>query len=424
MSEHVTAPEGSRREDVSLAPGDVVGGAYEIRALLGSGGMGEVYDARDCTLDRRIALKIARPEIDRGYLLREGRALAAIRHPGVVTVHAMGYHRGAPFLVMERIQGLGLDRMIDERLARGEHFPVPEAVDLLIAIADALAVVHHAGLAHRDVKPSNVMLAPGGRVVLMDFGLVMPNADRSGQRDVAGSLAYMPPESLTGDVATGAAPLVDVYALAVLAYELLTGEIPFQAAGQLAMYKAKTQGPIPLVRAQRPDAPEGLGDLLARMMAADASDRPSGAEEVLWQLRSLRRQVGAEGRVRPPYVLVVDDDPEMLEALSLYVRAAAPDAEIETTSEGQQAVRSVRRRVPDLLLLDLDLPDINGIEVCMLLRGMKLGDACMLVSVSGRATAADVELLEQLGVRSLEKGPNLAAELRGLIERLKPGRRT
>ncbi len=110
----------------------------------------------------------------------------------------------------------------------------------------------------------------------------------------------------------------------------------------------------------------------------------------------------------------------MRDALSLYVRAAAGDAEIETAEDGRQAIRSVRRRVPDLLLLDLDLPDTNGIEVCMLLRGMKLGDACVIVSVSGRATPADVELLQQLGVRSLEKGPNLSSELRRLVDRVRP----
>ena len=147
-----------------------------------------------------MALKIAHPDIDPDYLLREGRALAAIRHPGVVTVHAMGRHHGMAFLVLEHIQGLSLDRMIEDRMSGGEPFPVLEAIDLLLPIADALAVVHQAGLAHRDVKPANVMLAPGGRVVLMDFGLVVPHADRVGNRIVAGSLPYMAPEALTGDV--------------------------------------------------------------------------------------------------------------------------------------------------------------------------------------------------------------------------------
>ena len=385
--------------------------------------MGEVYEAVDGTLGRRVAIKVAHPDIDPDYLLREGRALAAIRHSGVVTVHAMGHHHGMAFLVLEHIQGLSLDRMIEDRSSRGDRFPVLEAIDLLLSIADALAVVHQAGLAHRDVKPANVMLAPGGRVVLMDFGLVVPHANRIGNRIVAGSLPYMAPEALTGNVGDGAASLVDVYAMGILAHELLTGSAPFHGKQPFEVYQAKLDNPRPLVSAKRPDVPEGLVDLIARMIATDPDDRPTGAEEVLWELRALRRQTDTEGRAKPLTVLIVDDDPEMLEALSLFVRAAAAEADIETTGDGREAVRSVRRRVPDLLLLDLDLPDINGIEVCMLLRGMKLGDACMIVSVSGRATAADVELLQQLGVQSLEKGPNLSAELRRLVERVRPPKR-
>ena len=423
MNKDALAAPPSGAEASLFSPGDVVGDLYRIRTLLGAGGMGEVYEAVDRTLGRRVALKIAHPDIDPDYLLREGRALAAIRHPGVVTVHAMGHHHGTPFLVLEHIQGLSLDCMIEDRVERGEVLPVLEAIDLLLSIADALAVVHQAGLAHRDVKPANVMLAPGGRVVLMDFGLVVPHADRIGNRIVAGSLPYMAPEALTGDVADGAASLVDVYAMGILAHELLTGTAPFQGRHPYEVYRTKMQTPTPLVRTVRADVPEGLGDSIARMMDNDAHERPTGAEEVLWELRSLRRQIDADEPVRPLSVLIVDDDPEMLGVLSLFVRAAASDAEIATTGDGREAVRSVRQRVPDLLLLDLDLPDINGIEVCMLLRGMKLGQACMIVSVSGKATPADVDLLQQLGVQSLEKGEHLAAELRRLVERVRPPRR-
>ncbi|HZU85635.1 MAG TPA: serine/threonine-protein kinase, partial [Polyangiaceae bacterium] len=220
-------------------PGQLVADVYEIRSLLGAGGMGEVYDAHDKALNRRVALKVERPTIAPDYLLREGRALAAIRHPGVVTVHTIGQHRGVSFLVLERVYGLSLDRMIDQRRSRGERFPVAEALDLLVSIADALSVVHRAGLAHRDVKPGNVMLAPGGRVVLMDFGLVLPNADRAGHKIAAGSLQYMAPEALTADVAEGAAALVDVYAFGVLAYELLTGIVPFDRSEARELYRLK-----------------------------------------------------------------------------------------------------------------------------------------------------------------------------------------
>jgi CheY-like chemotaxis protein len=288
-----------------------------------------------------------------------------------------------------------------------------------VAIADALSVVHRAGLAHRDIKPANVMLAPGARVVLMDFGLVLPHADRAGHRSVAGSVQYMAPEALTGDVAEGAANLVDVYALGVLAFELLSGVLPFGGAQPIDAYRSKTSAVLPRLSGVRGDVPEALSDLTAQMMAVDPNDRPQAAEAVLWQLRAIRGAVGSGGAARRFTVLVVDDDPDMREALSLYVRAAAADADIEAIGNGSQAVRSVRRRVPDLLLLDLDLPDINGIEVCMLLRGMQLGDACTIVSVSARATPADVDLLEQLGVRSMGKGPTLMNDLAQLVSKIR-----
>jgi CheY-like chemotaxis protein len=208
----------------------------------------------------------------------------------------------------------------------------------------------------------------------------------------------------------------------VLGFELLTGIVPFEGASPLDLYRAKQRVPGPGLESHRSDAPSALSDLLRQMMAPDPHDRPHGADAALWQLRAIRARTASGEMPRPLSVLIVDDDEDMREALALHVRAAAPDAEIEKTGEGKQAVRSVRRRVPDLLLLDLGLPDINGIEVCMLLRGMQLGDDCMIVSVSGRATRADVELLQQLGVRSLEKGPTLMNELVKLVQERRPAR--
>jgi serine/threonine-protein kinase len=418
-----TAPAPPPEQGV-FGVGELVADTYEIRSVLGSGGMGEVYEAHDRVLNRRVAIKVVRPTIAPDYLLREGRALAAIHHPGIVAVHAMGKHRNVPYLVLERVRGLSLDRMIDQRGARGEMFGLVEGVDLLIAIADALSIVHKAGLSHRDVKPGNVMLAPGGRVVLMDFGLVLPHADRAGHKSVAGSLQYMAPEALTGSLAEGAAQLGDVYALGVLGFELLTGVAPFEGDDPVSLYRAKTRAPQPRVTDYRGDIPAPLVDLLAQMMAQDAAERPPGAEVALWQLRAVRKTLETSAAAAPRRfsVLVVDDDEDMRAALTLYVRSAVPDAEVEAIGDGRSAVKSVRKRVPDLLLLDLDLPDINGIEVCMLLRGMQLGSACMIVSVSGRATKADVELLQQLGVRTLEKGPALMKELVELVQRMRPAR--
>jgi CheY-like chemotaxis protein len=231
----------------------------------------------------------------------------------------------------------------------------------------------------------------------------------------------MGPEALTGDIVEGAASLLDVYAVGVLAYELLCGIAPFDGADARDLYRAKMRKPVPSVAWLRPDVPPALDDLVAQLIAPDPQERPQGAEAVLWQLRALRTRVSAAPEARPFSVLIVDDDEDMRRMLALYVRAAAAGAEIEATGEGRQAIRAVRRRVPDLLLVDLDLPDINGIEVCMLLRGMRLGDGCLIVSVSSRATQADVELLHQLGVRSLQKGPELVTQLAEIVERIRPG---
>jgi CheY-like chemotaxis protein len=229
----------------------------------------------------------------------------------------------------------------------------------------------------------------------------------------------MAPEALSREVAEGAAALLDVYAAGVLAYELLCGIMPFDSADPHELYRAKIRKPLPQISKRRPDVSPPLDDLVLQMMAVDPNDRPQGAEALLWQLRSLRARLETQGEARPMCALIVDDDEDVRTALALYVRAAAPECEIETCDTGRAAVRAVRRRVPDLLLLDLDLPDINGIEVCMLLRGMQLGDGCRIVSVSARATRADVELLQQLGVRSLVKGAGLMNQVVEMVQQVK-----
>jgi eukaryotic-like serine/threonine-protein kinase len=410
-----------------FASGELVAGNYEIRAILGQGGMGEVYDAHDRLLSRKVALKIERPGAPDGALRREGQALAAIRHPSVVTVHTMGTHtlpqggkRGIEldFLVLERVYGVSLEETLRQRGRRGETIQMGEALDLLTSIAEGLAVVHRAGISHRDVKPANIMLAPGNRTVLMDFGLMLAEVDTPRRDVVFGSLGYMAPEALAAQDDRGAGFLLDMYALGVIAYELLTGRLPFVAEDAEALYAAQV-GVTPLLANQRSDVPAPLNDLVRDLLRPDPAERPQSAESVLWQLRSVRDRLRASGRDEPFTALIVDDDEDMYQPLTLYVRLAVPSAIVETAGTGAAALKAVRKKVPHLLLLDLDLPDMNGVEVCMHLRGMALGDRCLLVSVSGRATDADVALLKQLDVEFVEKGPELMTQLLGILKRVR-----
>lgn len=266
-------PAPAERRDL-LRPGDVLGHAYEIRGKLGEGGMGQVYEAYDRRLDRRVAVKVGH----RGQSVSaEARALAALRgHPCMVTVFALGSQDGMEYAVMERIHGVTLEYRLNGHRAERTSLPIDELVAIGAAMADGLAFVHAAGVAHRDVKPANVMLAPDGRVVITDFGIFKPECDHTTPTLVWGTPEYMAPEAVTGTVAPGEMYLVDVYALGVVLREMLAAE--------------------------RPDAPSELTDLVSRMMATSPGARPQTMQEVAWRLLHLPPPVSQRRVVRAPPV--------------------------------------------------------------------------------------------------------------------------
>jgi serine/threonine protein kinase len=205
-------------------------GPYRLERLLGRGGMGAVYLAQDTQLGRQVALKIpflAGPTADavRARFRREARAAAALHHPNVCPIHAVGEIDGVPFLTMAFIEGEPLTR----RLEPGRPFSPREAAVLVRKLALALAEAHARGVVHRDLKPGNVMIDARGEPILMDFGLAR-RADASNltqQGEVMGTPVYMAPEQINGDV-QALGPGTDVYSLGVVLYELLTGTLPFR----------------------------------------------------------------------------------------------------------------------------------------------------------------------------------------------------
>jgi eukaryotic-like serine/threonine-protein kinase len=271
-----------------LHPGEVLGDTYEIRSKLGEGGMGQVYSALDRRLGRHVAIKVAFPGMS---VSDEARALAALRgHPSVVTVHALGVQDGLEYAVMDRIHGKTLQRHLEDRRAAGAPLTIEEIVEIAAAMAEGLAVVHEAGMAHRDVKPENVILAPNDRVVITDFGIVKPECDRTSAAVVWGTPEYMAPEVLCGGVAAGELYLVDVYALGIVLYEMLTGGVPFCGRPTTRVLWMQVAAPVPDPTTQRPDAPSALTSLVRAMMAKSPSARPQGMKEIAWRLRHPRRE--------------------------------------------------------------------------------------------------------------------------------------
>jgi len=408
-------------ENRIFATGELLDGVYEIMQLLGRGGMGQVFEAHDHLLNRRVAIKAAWPNPLSPPLRNEARALAAFQHPSLVGVHTLGEHRGIDYLVMERIYGVSLTQHASTRWAGEQTFTPSEVIQIVLPAAEGLSVVHRAGLVHRDIKPDNIMLTPAQRVVLMDFGLVLPQFDVNGQQRVAGSPPYMAPEALLNTAEPGSGHLVDVFGLGVLAYELLTGARPFSGMTIREVIASHEGGEPKPLEELRPDCPRALADTVHEMLNRDPQLRVQSAESAAWQLRAAEgRRPASEPslghRAAAPSVLIVDDDVDLSKILTFYVRQIVPGANIRVAHDGEAALRELRADEPDVMLLDLHMPRMNGVEVCMQLRGEGLAEACSIVSVSAGAQEHDVQLLHQLGIHHfLEKGSNLRGRLRAVL---------
>ena len=401
-----------------FATGELLDGVYEIMQLLGRGGMGQVFEAHDHLLNRRVAIKAAWPNPLSPPLRNEARALAAFQHPSLVAVHTLGEHRGIDYLVMERVYGVSLTQHASTRWGSGQAFSPEEVVQIVLPAAEGLSVVHRAGLVHRDIKTDNIMLTPAHRVVLMDFGLVLPQFDVNGQQRVAGSPPYMAPEALMNTAEPGSGHLVDIFGLGVVAYELLTGMRPYAGMTIREVIAAHERGqPEPLAEL-RPDCPLPLCQAVHEMLSPNPQLRIQSAEAAAWQMRAAQSdRAQSEQRAlrhaKPLSVLVVDDDVDLAKILSFYVRQIVGRVEIRVAHDGEEAVKAVQKEEPDVMLLDLHMPRMNGVEVCMQLKGEGLAQNCSIISVSAGAQEHDVQLLHQLGIHHfLEKGSNLRERLR------------
>jgi hypothetical protein len=258
---------------MDLAPGTMLG-ACRIEAPIGQGGMGVVYRARDLDLDRDVAVKVIAPHLlddpeTQARFLREARAASAVEHPNIVPVHAVGVAEGRAFLVMRHVAGDDLRTAV---LREGALDPA-DAAQVTTELGDALDAIHAAGYVHRDVKPRNVLLDPGGRVYLSDFGLARETLGSSGptaSRQWVGTLHFVAPEQIRGEAVDARA---DVYALGGVLFFMLTGRLPFPRPSDEATLWAHLHTPPPAPSAARPGLPPGLDAVVQRAMAKDRDAR-------------------------------------------------------------------------------------------------------------------------------------------------------
>src|SRR5689334_3271510 len=255
---------------------EVLGGRYELRGVLGRGGMAEVRDGWDIRLDRPVAIKLLYPVFtsqpdNRMRFQTEARAAAALSHPHIVSVHDSGEHAGTPYIVMERLSGQTLADVI----ARGP-LPQPQVRAILDDVLSALAAAHAAGILHRDIKPANILFSVSGHVKVADFGVAKsPGSVHTMTGQIVGTMAYLSPDRIAGRPASVAD---DLYAVGVVGYEALTGRraFPQQNIGELA--RAILEGALAPVTALLPDADPALAAAIGRAMALDPAWRFSNAE--------------------------------------------------------------------------------------------------------------------------------------------------
>jgi serine/threonine protein kinase len=262
-------------------------GDYRIEGIVGAGRMGVVYLAIDPS-GRKVALKVLRDDVAidpiyRERFRREGRMLAALNHPHVIPIHGMGEIEGQLYIATRLTSSTLKDLIVAGPIA------VDDAIAILAAVADALDAAHAAGVIHRDIKPANVLMDPGPRVYLTDFGLARDPTGfaLTAPGQVLGTIDYMAPELLEG-VRIG--PATDIYALACLAVEVLTGQVPFVRDNDAATTYAHVMGEPPSVSERRPELPAALDDVIAAGMAKSPDDRPATAGTLVADmLRALDR---------------------------------------------------------------------------------------------------------------------------------------
>lgn len=270
----------------------ILAGRYLLLGLLGTGGMGTVYRARDLELEEEIAVKVLRRELVQNAAIvsrfrQEVKLARRVTHRNVARTFDIGEHGGDRFITMEYIEGESLA----DRLARRGKLPFGEALDLASSICSGLSAAHAAGVVHRDLKPENVLIDASGRVVLTDFGLALTFEDEEGDTvvdgsgDLVGTPVYMAPEQVEGKLDVDAR--ADVYALGAMLFEIVTGERPWRGDTAWAVAAARLQSPPPDVRLVSPSVPESLAGIISRAMARSREDRFRDIDDLAAELSSV-----------------------------------------------------------------------------------------------------------------------------------------
>ena len=373
-------------------------GPYRVMDKLGRGGMASVYRAYHPALDRYVAVKVL-PDFfadDPGYRERfqqEARSVARLKHPNILEVFDYGYQDGIAYLVLELVEGGTLaDRV-------GRPMELQEVVRIIEQVASALDHAHAHGVLHRDVKPSNILIHADGTPVLADFGLsrmVGQLRRLTSSGTVMGTPEYMSPEQ-AADEPMG--PQSDLYSLAIVAYEMLTGRVPFESDTPAATLLSHVTKPMPATLELKGELSAHVEEVLRKALAKRPEDRYPSASAFAVALRpaawpsrrgedlpanAMSRRPGLD---RSPVVLVVDDSAANRELIEACL--AGVECQVRGAPDGMSALKAIQAAPPDLVLLDVQMPGMDGYEVCRRIKASSISRLIPVVMITALDRTAD-----------------------------------
>ena len=298
---------------------------YEILEIIGTGGMAVVYKARDHRLNRLVAVKILKDEFARDEEFRrrfraEGEAVAMLSHPNIVQVYDVSASDSANYIVMELIDGISLKQYMEKKGVLNWK----ETLHFAMQIAKGLEHAHSRGIIHRDIKPHNVMVLKNGSVKVMDFGIArVMSKSNTLTKEALGSVHYISPEQAKGGHTDNRS---DIYSLAVVMYEMMTGRPPYDGESPVAVAIQHINGGAPLPSTLNPNIPRGLEQIIMKGMALEVNDRYVSATEMLHDMEEFRQNPD----MTFDYHTIVDDATRVLPNLSRAMTTAEKKVQAKT----------------------------------------------------------------------------------------------
>jgi eukaryotic-like serine/threonine-protein kinase len=401
--------------EVGVAKNTVVGDTYRIEGVLGVGGMGVVALALDERLDRQVAIKFVKPSMftvpeARGLFVEESRAMARLSHPNVLAVFASGDHGDTPYFVMEYVDGQTVEQWLATQ-PNGAPPSVDDVVRILEQACTGVDAIHASGTVHRDLKPSNLLIDKSFRVAVGDFGVARASEHGSASGMLVGTAAYMAPEAAFGEEGVREEAR-DVYALGCIAYELLTGRVPFLGASDMNVLSQHVlQIPVPPSE-RRPELPTGYDEIILKALAKNVDERYPTAGAFRDAMLAEHR-----GTRDPARILVADDDPDWRAILVSALAQRFPQSVVDQVSDGAAALDAFCTEPYSVVLVDLEMPEMDGTKLTVLLREIETASRTAIIVLTAAGGPSEWRRLSAIGADAFLVKPVDAEDVELVIRR-------